>query len=474
MTSARRIGEHPQPSSLSAKSALARRTGRSLLVGAACVSVIATAACTVPSDSAGAGNKGNQTLVINEWTNPGAIDATEKINAIFEKQHPGVTVKISQAPTADNAWSTLVNSQLAAKSVDILAQFAPTQSGFPPAYTGQKPGGTASLITSNQLTDLSSQSFMGRYDKSSQEWAIGHNGGIYGVMAAEYGHDGGLWYKPALLAKYNMKVPSTFDEFMADLKTFKSHGITPIFVAGKDNLQLAIWNGLLDDLAMQGKPSSDAAKVGADRAKAFWTGHENWNSATYQKAGAEYSQIMNYIEPAAGGVTEYTSPALWASKPNDFPFLIDGSYDFTTISKANPGQKVGYFTLPATNNPADNRLILAPDLTWTVPVWAKHKQLALDWLKLFSQESSYKIWLQDTGSVSTQPGVSVSTSGDWGAWIQAHMKTSFPGLISPWVPTGAGTDASGPDLTKVAPIGKESMKDALNKSAQAYTKSIKK
>lgn len=471
MTTQRCQGCHVQSSEMSG---LPRRARRGLVLGVACLTAFASAACTVGAGNSDAGGSGGgkDTLVIAEWTNPGAIDATQKIDAIFEKQHPGVTVKISQAPTADNAWATLTNSILASKSVDILAQFAPTQAGFPPAYTNLKPTNTASLVTSHQLTDLSGQSFMSSYDKSAQNWAIGYKGGVYGVMAAEYGHDGGLWYKPALLAKYHMKVPTTFDEFMADLKTFKSHGTTPIFVAGKDNLQLAIWNGLVDDLAMQGKPSSAAASVGADRAKAFWTGQENWNGSVYQEAGTEYNQIMQYIEPAAGGVTEYTAPALWAAKSNDFPFLIDGSYDFTTISKANPGQKVGYFTLPATNNPADNRLILAPDLTWTVPVWAKNKQLAMDWLKLFSQESNYKTWLDETGSVSTQPSVSVSTTGDWASWNQSHMKTSFAGLLAPWVPTGAGTDAGGPDLTKVMPIGKETMQDALNKSAQAYSKSI--
>jgi len=107
---------------------------------------------TGSKDTGSGSSKG--TLVVEEWTNPGAITATKKVNALFEKQHPGVKVKLQNAPTANNAWQTLTNSMLAAKSVDVLAQFAPTQAGFPPSYTNLKPSGTSALITSNQLTDL--------------------------------------------------------------------------------------------------------------------------------------------------------------------------------------------------------------------------------------------------------------------------------------------------------------------------------
>jgi raffinose/stachyose/melibiose transport system substrate-binding protein len=433
------------------------------------------AACTVGGSSSDTGSGSDKgTLVVEEWTNPGAIDATKKIDALFEKQHPGVKVKLQNAPTANNAWQTLTNSMLAAKSVDVLAQFAPTQAGFPPSYTNLKPSGTASLITSGQLTDLSKQPFMKNYDKASQVNAVGYKNGIYGIMVAEYAHNGGLWYKKDLLAKYHMKVPTTFSEFMADLKTFKSHGISPIFVAGKDNLQLTIWNGIEFQMLMQGHPSSDQSTVSADRQHAFWNGKQNWDDALYKQVGQEYEQVMKYIEPSAGGVTEYTAPGIWAAKSDDFPFLVDGSYDYASISQANPKLNVGFFTLPGTNNAAANRVVLAPDLTWTVPSWAKHKKLAMEWLALFSQKANYQSWLKATGSLSTQPGVTAGASQTWTDWLNAHMSTAFPDLVNPPVPTGAATEAGGPDLTKLKPIGKQDVDTALSASAKAYSKATKK
>jgi raffinose/stachyose/melibiose transport system substrate-binding protein len=445
-----------------------------LIAGSGLTLLLPIAACTVggSSSSTGAGST-NGTLVVEEWTNPGAIDVTKKVNALFEKQHPGVTVKLQNAPTANNAWTTLTNSMLAAKSVDVLAQFAPTRSGFPPSYTKLKPSNTASLIASGQLTDLSKQQFMQRYDPVAQKQAVGYGSGIYGIMAAEYSHNGNLWYKKDLLAKYHMKVPTTFDEFMADLRTFKSHSITPIFVAAKDNLQLTAWTGIVDQMLMQGKQSQEATQVGAERGQAFWTGKANWDDPLYKTATDEYEQIMQYVEPAAGGVTEYTAPGIWAAKADDFPFLIDGSYDYATISQANPTLSVGAFTLPGTNNPAANREILAPDLTWTVPVWAKHKKLALEWLDLFSQKSNYQAWLKATGSVSTQPAVTAAQPQPWAEWLDSHLSTAFPDLVAPWTPTGAPTIAGGPDLTQVKPVGKQDPSAALKAAAKAYSKTAK-
>jgi len=461
-------------SALLARNIQPRRVRQAACAGISLSLLIPVAACTVGGSSNDTGSGSSKgTLVVEEWTNPGAIDATKKVNALFEKQHPGVKVKLQNAPTANNAWQTLTNSMLAAKSVDVLAQFAPTQSAFPPAYTNLKPSGTAALITSNQLTDLSTQPFMKRYDKVSQQNAVGYKNGIYGIMVAQYAHNGGLWYKKDLLAKYHLSVPKTFDEFMTDLKTLKSKGITPIFVAGKDNLQLTIWDGIVNQMLMQGKASSQASTVGAARQKAFWTGTANWDDPLYKKAGQEYEQIMQYIEPSAGGVTEYTAPGIWAAKSDDFPFLVDGSYDYASISQANPKLNVGFFTTPGTNDASANRVVVAPDLTWTVPSWAKHKKLALEWLDLFSQQSNYQDWLKQTGSLSTQPGVTAGATQTWTDWLNAHMSTSFPDLVKPAVPTGASTDAGNPDLTKAKPIGKQSMDDTLTKSAKAYSKSKK-
>ena len=153
-------------------------------------------ACGTSSSGSSADN-----LVVVEWTNPAAVAYTQKVDALFEQQHPGVHIQLEDAPTAANAWPTLQASVLASKNVDVLAQFAQNPADYPPATVNKKPSGTAALIAAGQFMDLSKQPFMSRFDKGTQQYDMGYKSGIYGVTVAEYVNNTGLFYKKDLLAK---------------------------------------------------------------------------------------------------------------------------------------------------------------------------------------------------------------------------------------------------------------------------------
>ena len=63
-----------------------------------------------------------------------------------------------------------------------------------------------------------------------------------------------MWYKPSLLAKYGLSVPTTFNQFMADCKVFKAHGITLVYVSGKDGYQNILFAGIYNQLIMKDTP----------------------------------------------------------------------------------------------------------------------------------------------------------------------------------------------------------------------------
>ncbi|MCL2552671.1 MAG: ABC transporter substrate-binding protein [Actinomycetia bacterium] len=440
-----------------------------LTAATVCLAGALTGCSSSSSDNSGGGS--TTTLNIAEWTNPGAIQFTQWLSAKFEKAHPGVKIKLQQAPTANGAWGTLWNSLLQSKSVDLLALQAPTQAGFAPGYTSLKAQGAAALIEAGQLVDLKDQPFMKNYDPTMQAAMAGRNGHIYGVMAAEYSAAGAMWYKKDLLAKYHLDVPTTFQQFLDECETLKKAGVTPIFVSGKDGMQGGVWQGVMNQMLMQGKAPADSVKVGSDRADAFWKGTQSWTDPVYREASARYEKVMKYIEPNAAGVAQLTAPGVWASKSDDYPFLLDGSWDGAVIQQANPKLNMGFFTMPGTDDAAANRLTLKPDLTWVVPTSAKNKTLAMQWLTMFSEPENYKEWLKQTGSVSTQPALQ-NTGLSWMDWQNAHMTDAFPQLSSPWVPAGAPLDAGGPDFYKLTPIGKDSVDTILNRSASAYRKSV--
>jgi raffinose/stachyose/melibiose transport system substrate-binding protein len=320
--------------------------------------------------------------------------------------------------------------------------------------------------------NMANQPFMKYYNPAIARFAAGYRGGIYGVPAAEYVNNAGMWYKKSLLARYGMSVPTTFSQFIADCKVFKAHGITPVFVAGKDGYQNILFAGIYNQLIVKDAPASQSTAISTQNDQAFWKGTRTWTSPVFQTTANEYEQVMKYIEPAAAGVPAQTAPGVWATQANNYPFFIDGSYDGNTITQANPKLDLGFFAFPGTNNATYNRIPLDSDLTWTVPTWAKHKTLAMEWLSLFSQPANYKKWVQATGSLSTQTSVPTPTL-KWTDWLTSHMSTSYPALTPPWTPAGAPKDAPEPDTTQMAPIGPTSASNELKDAAKDYKNAVK-
>ena len=51
-------------------------------------------------------------------------------------------------------------------------------------------------------------------------------------------------------------VPTTYSQFIADCKVFKAHGITPVFVAWKnDGYQNILFEGIYNQLIMKNTPA---------------------------------------------------------------------------------------------------------------------------------------------------------------------------------------------------------------------------
>jgi raffinose/stachyose/melibiose transport system substrate-binding protein len=137
---------------------------------------------------------------------------------------------------------------------------------------------------------------------------------------------------------------------------------------------------------------------------------------------------------------------------------------------------LGDFTLPGTNNPADNTITLKPDLSWTIPTSSSNIPLAEKWLAFFSEPANYAIWLKETGGFSTEPGLNNSAPSL--SWANAHLaKGTFQSnSFGPWLPAGAAPSAAGPSgyfspvLLGVTPLGSGSITAELNAAANAYTR----
>ena len=120
--------------SIIARRRLAGRSSRRLLRPLSALGVAAVTASLLAACSSSGGS--SQTLVIVEWTNPAAVTWTQHIDSLFEKEHPGVTVHLETAPTANARLADAGEQRARVQGRRCAREFPPGPAGYPPSYTG--------------------------------------------------------------------------------------------------------------------------------------------------------------------------------------------------------------------------------------------------------------------------------------------------------------------------------------------------
>lgn len=151
----------------------------------------------------------------------------EDLAASFEKDHPGVTIKIQ----------AIQNEDLAGKLQTAMQD----EASAPDLYLGQGGSKTQEMIDAGQTLDLTDKiSDTVKKDESTALKAATYDGKVYGVPVSV--EPGGLWYSKDLFQKAGItETPTTFDELLADGQKLKAAGIEPIAVGGKDAWPAAHW-----------------------------------------------------------------------------------------------------------------------------------------------------------------------------------------------------------------------------------------
>jgi raffinose/stachyose/melibiose transport system substrate-binding protein len=173
--------------------------------------------------------------------------------------------------------------------------------------------------------------------------------GMYQVDGKQYGipFDLGLvgvWYNKDLFTKAGIAAPpTTWDDFLTDVKTLQAKGITPIALAGKDT-----WTGAFywAYLAIR-----ECGKAGMD--KAVTTG--DWSDPCFVKAGADFKQLID-LNPFQKGFLAApwdgagSGAAAMAKGDGAMQLMgqwLPGTVQANSADKKGLGDKLGWFPFPA-------------------------------------------------------------------------------------------------------------------------------
>ena len=397
------------------------RRARIGTAGLALLAVTSLAAGCSSSGSSGA--QGKQTLKIITWVNPPAVTALKQIDAEFEKANPGVTVDLGTAANVNGPYKALVQQTVDATSADIVTNVTQLQP-LPIKVTSTNVTYWQTYTMHHVFAPLNGQSFVNDY-KSGALQAETYQGNVYGIVSGEYQE--GVFYNKKIFAQYHLTPPTTYNQFLTVLETLKSHGITPMWLGlgavGPVYLQFLYYN-LISSVWQPTVP-------GGNLATALENGSVKWTSPAFTQAMNEEKVLAQYLEPGYQGEAWQGMPGAFAD--GKAAMLLDGSWDLASVQQANPSTQVGFFPLPGSNTPANNKSELQNDLTFSVLNGSPNKALAMKWLAFFSKASIYKQYVDTTGISSSQNSGTFSSfsSQVLGSWFgKGDYYTSYYPVLS--------------------------------------------
>ncbi|HEY9595561.1 MAG TPA: extracellular solute-binding protein [Spirochaetia bacterium] len=364
------------------------------------------------------------TIEILIHQNAPLVDYIDAFNEKFQARYPDITVNVSVVKADELATST--QTRLTANDVDVVDMFGFAQGVQPFMKNADKPNWQA-LIEAGLLMDLTGQAFLKYYDTAALKDAGSFNGKVYEVNTGRYAFTG-VFYNKDLFAKYNVKVPTTWSELVAACNTFKRNKVAPMTIGGKDG-----WPVLVAGYGILLSAYPDQAAL----VKGLWTGTIKWNDAK-SVAMWKKMQVMSrdMFEQGSSGIAFDAAPGRFAA--GLAAMYPAGSWDAPAIESANPKLRFGYFPMPGSDNPADNKYLAGKyDVGWVVAAQTKNRDAALKWLAMFSEPANYQAYVDATGIMPTQPTAKLSSN--LGTEVAPYLKSFRLGYELLWVnPKGMG------------------------------------
>jgi raffinose/stachyose/melibiose transport system substrate-binding protein len=433
------------------RSRSAVRRGLALIAVAAAAGLLVgcTSGGSTPSSTGGAPT-GTLNFIVSSSD---ASDAGfEAVNTAFEKKYPDVKLVFDAIPNAN--WPATNASRLTAGNVDITLA-GPHEI---PSYVPESAmGDDARAADAGVYVDLTKEPFLKNLTPSVLE-ATAYKDKQY-VVPTGVSYYTGVYYNKAIFEKYNLEIPTTWNEFVTLCNTLTDNGVSPLGIGGKDGWPA----GLTMIAAAQGlyptTDDKDALQKGL---------YEGSVKLTDKKP----TEVLDRVKPNFAGVSYQSIPAGFAS--GSFAMTADGTWNEPTLASAvGSNFEMGYFPLPTSDNAADNATLGGKiELTLAVPSNAKNKTAALAYLDFFTQPENYAAFVKLSGFASAEPNIPAS---DFLTSIAPYTKTFAPAWDTIFVSNpNAGAAAQFPfNYQSLAPLGDASVEQAAAKSEQDWTAGLK-
>lgn len=207
----------------------------------------------------------------------------------------------------------------------------------------------------------------------------------------------GFFYDKRMFAKYNLKPPLTWTQFMANNKVLKDNGITPLAQDGTENSYNIYYLFHLIDRILG---------PGALRTVAFDKTGAAWDDPGYLKAAQMVYSLskagLNYFQDGYEGSLWPAAQASWSMGKQGS--MLNGTWlPSETMKTASEGFEYGYYSFPAVEGGKGKVTEMESSLIgFALPKAAKHPKEAMQFMKFIVRKANADLFVSLTGNMSAR------------------------------------------------------------------------
>jgi ABC-type glycerol-3-phosphate transport system substrate-binding protein len=342
----------------------------------------ATSAAPAPA----AGGTGPVTINVISWNSGSSAEAFKnavgQINDKFKEKRPNVTVNFE--PLGQGAtWTSAQKARIASQTADVTATY------------GFAPQDIINFEPDTQFVDLTDLPSLKNFDQTNVARFMTWKGKVWQMTLSYVGHI--VWTNEDMLAKYELKHPTTYAEWQSMCETLKSKNETPVFYAAKPQTALSRYASQIE------------MTVGRPKHPNFWTDMLVQGKADFTtpewiesfKRAKEFSS--KNFDPSFSGIDYPTGAGLFAT--GKYGMWPEGSFSGGDIMTAKPTfQKLGAFTGAFSDDKDANAVQpVYGDLGWAGLRYTKHTDIVRDWIDFFGEKENFQSFMQVLQYYPTQP-----------------------------------------------------------------------
>jgi glucose/mannose transport system substrate-binding protein len=361
----------------------------------ALVAALSLTACGGDDDDDGGSAQGGgdeEFEFFSWWTGGGDSEGKEALLDLFSDQHQGVEIVDSAIAggAGTNAQAELANRLLADDPPDSYQRHAGKE-----------------LLDDIDAEEVEDVTFL--YD--DEGWRdvfpsrlldlITVDGKLYSVPVNIH-RSNVLWYNPAVLEEVGIAAPATtWGEFLTQAETLEAAGKIALTIGPTWTQEHLLENVLLGEL-------------GADAYDGLWDGTTDWESGEVIAALDVYTQVLEHsnIDSAAAD----WQPALDPVIEGDAAYNVMGDWADTYFRIEKKLEWESQYA--ATTAPGTEGIFNFLSDSFTLPVGARHRDLAIEWLKLAGSKEGQDTFNPIKGSIPAR------TDGDASLYT-GYLATPF-------------------------------------------------